>query len=663
MLYSIEINTFGATATSSSSSTSTSTADSPASAEAQGTEFSRSIADQLQPTLVEDIAHSLGINKFTLWRDCNQDDLVARHLIRARAYDQVVRHYLTKIDQDDAECVTRGFAALKPFLSGAYADGQISQEDVERLLQKHANHAARLLVGTRALIVDFLDTLTAIYAQSIPLPEMLIEAVDVKHRPAAELMSLLNTWADGPKRQEFFTWLNQDGRYPHPDHSVNYLTVADRAIYKATFLNGKIVVNGSILDTTRCEGKQPGRYAYAMTCSGELLISPHVQGQFQHSSFSAMGPIICMGMIRVNNGLIEYISNHSGHYRPTIEALRSALKHIPTEVFADKVKICSEEPKLPGVINWGVRSPSTFFHAFGHLTRSWTTKSHCEVHVPISVVRAIGSRFESAGNDSWSQSAIGLAETNPELTRLELGRFLQQFNNVADKLACLGKLWHYWYPRSQRDGLSEVHLFDKAGRIPVTISQKSTHHLCREYYRALLMAHINVLAKDNIIIQLFNEQKRRSYGGDVTALTPEVILAYLERYPEHQRLDQLEQALAVISMYPDFDATETPYTTFCGDEVQFSAKQLQEIKLILDVYTVGRDESVRLLPGPRVADHRTLIGFLGRELKATAANGKGASSSSSASASVSSTSTTTTEEAEEDCFFTCTSTSTGNGMG
>jgi hypothetical protein len=82
-----------------------------------------------------------------------------------------------------------------------------------------------------------------------------------------------------------------------------------------------------------------GWSAYAVDRYGNLLIAranrtwTHglTNAQFNHSTLAAGGPVICAGEIKIKNGLIEYISNESGHYRPSAEQLANAIYTLAEE--------------------------------------------------------------------------------------------------------------------------------------------------------------------------------------------------------------------------------------------------------------------------------------------------------------------------------------------
>jgi hypothetical protein len=73
--------------------------------------------------------------------------------------------------------------------------------------------------------------------------------------------------------------------------------------------------------------------AYALDIYGNLLVAKansswnHGQSgaQFNHSTLAAGGDVICAGEIKIENGMIKYISNESGHYKPTAVQLASAI--------------------------------------------------------------------------------------------------------------------------------------------------------------------------------------------------------------------------------------------------------------------------------------------------------------------------------------------------
>jgi hypothetical protein len=79
-------------------------------------------------------------------------------------------------------------------------------------------------------------------------------------------------------------------------------------------------------DTLRFNGK-PGvgegqTAAYVWTRCGTLLAGDHQENKLHHSSFVSGDSVRCAGMIKVVQGKVSYVSNNSGHYKPSNENLR-----------------------------------------------------------------------------------------------------------------------------------------------------------------------------------------------------------------------------------------------------------------------------------------------------------------------------------------------------
>lgn len=113
---------------------------------------------------------------------------------------------------------------------------------------------------------------------------------------------------------------------------VTYLSFQDRQT-KAIFVkNGKLYdSNSKYFDTGSASPSHTGRKAiFVMDENGQLYASNyHEVYRFHHSSFLAGGLVRAAGELSVRNGVIEEMSNCSGHYRPTYlitEQARESLK-------------------------------------------------------------------------------------------------------------------------------------------------------------------------------------------------------------------------------------------------------------------------------------------------------------------------------------------------
>ena len=94
-------------------------------------------------------------------------------------------------------------------------------------------------------------------------------------------------------------------------------------VYQTKVESGTLFRNGypydSSSDNSIFHGGQ-GVGIFVIGPDGELYCGGHVRDVFHHSSFFGSGAIMCGGEIRTNtNGQIVFLSNQSGHYRPTEE--------------------------------------------------------------------------------------------------------------------------------------------------------------------------------------------------------------------------------------------------------------------------------------------------------------------------------------------------------
>ena len=98
-----------------------------------------------------------------------------------------------------------------------------------------------------------------------------------------------------------------------------------------------------LADTSEFDGKKGlGYSAYGMGKHGSLHIHEHIIGDtsgnnFFHSSFFAGESGKCFGMIKIKEGKIDYIDNHSGHYKPTVAQLADAVERLKPYFSKDAV--------------------------------------------------------------------------------------------------------------------------------------------------------------------------------------------------------------------------------------------------------------------------------------------------------------------------------------
>lgn len=110
-----------------------------------------------------------------------------------------------------------------------------------------------------------------------------------------------------------------------------------------------VSTTGFVGKSTRINKVVAGLAAYAVDEQGVLYIYEHrselshPQGKpgefFSHASFFDGGPGMCFGMIQVEEGVIKYIDNESGHYLPSPKDLDDFLLTIPTNAACKIVRI------------------------------------------------------------------------------------------------------------------------------------------------------------------------------------------------------------------------------------------------------------------------------------------------------------------------------------
>ncbi|WP_163827809.1 hypothetical protein [Nocardia cyriacigeorgica] len=99
-----------------------------------------------------------------------------------------------------------------------------------------------------------------------------------------------------------------------------YFNEVDRQQFRLFIHNGRIYdANGQLFDTRRAHSAHSGggRAIFVMDNQGNLYASlHHAPGQFHHSSFLAGGPVAGAGELEVIDGVLQLVTDSSGHYRP-----------------------------------------------------------------------------------------------------------------------------------------------------------------------------------------------------------------------------------------------------------------------------------------------------------------------------------------------------------
>lgn len=102
-------------------------------------------------------------------------------------------------------------------------------------------------------------------------------------------------------------YFDEKSREPHRVHII------DGKCYKFVQENGQLSIVPFSSNANHSHEKN-GWVCFIVNLHGEIFVHSHTK--VLHSSFMAGGPVLFAGEFKINNGIIEAISNYSGHYRP-----------------------------------------------------------------------------------------------------------------------------------------------------------------------------------------------------------------------------------------------------------------------------------------------------------------------------------------------------------
>lgn len=113
---------------------------------------------------------------------------------------------------------------------------------------------------------------------------------------------------------------------------VEYLSHEQRQQRRVTILNGVIYAAPNVPFDTRSGSSAwggSGRAVFVMDQDGNLYVSnTHEPGTFHHSSFLAGQPVAAAGELVVIDGILQLLTDSSGHYRPERGHTLQAINHL-----------------------------------------------------------------------------------------------------------------------------------------------------------------------------------------------------------------------------------------------------------------------------------------------------------------------------------------------
>lgn len=163
----------------------------------------------------------------------------------------------------------------------------------------------------------------------------------------------------------------------HAPTAVKYLTSTERKEYEASFREGKLYLKDAPVDTATMNTYQgPGSAIFVMGLDKKIYIGSHSISRFHHSSFLSGDATLGSGSIKTNEaGEIIEITNHSGHYKPSVDQILNTLEVLKENgVDLSKITVTAIQPTGEKLT---YRNAELYLQARGKLDREpATTLTH-----------------------------------------------------------------------------------------------------------------------------------------------------------------------------------------------------------------------------------------------------------------------------------------------
>jgi len=116
-----------------------------------------------------------------------------------------------------------------------------------------------------------------------------------------------------------------------PARRIPYFSARERKAYQVTVRDGRLYYRGQLLDTEHpVEGAPKATYIFVMAKDGTLYAAPNggTAQNIHHSSFLSGAPVAAAGTIVVVDGVVQKITNKSGHYGHRAGKMRQVLTEL-----------------------------------------------------------------------------------------------------------------------------------------------------------------------------------------------------------------------------------------------------------------------------------------------------------------------------------------------
>ncbi len=186
----------------------------------------------------------------------------------------------------------------------------------------------------------------ALTAVTMAAPQRSWSGTHVAPRPAATAKPVYKT-----KRVRVLSKIGDRlSRLRAPARRVPYFSAAERQQYEVTVRQGKLFWRGQLLNTEHpVEGAPKATFIFVMAMDGTLYAAPNggTAQNIHHSSFLAGHPAASAGTIVVVDGVVQKITNKSGHYGHRAAKMRQVLAELERRGI-DTERIDTSFKKRPG---------------------------------------------------------------------------------------------------------------------------------------------------------------------------------------------------------------------------------------------------------------------------------------------------------------------------
>ena len=169
-----------------------------------------------------------------------------------------------------------------------------------------------------------------------------LEVIDSQHRYAKHLRMYHREWERCGSVGSFWDWLDVEPLVTTIDCPrerlqacrVAYLHLPEeRQPYIVEVHKGHLYYpkNPATGEERSPYSTGEGEWIFVFSAARVLFCHRKTRGAFHHTSFLAGGPCIAAGTLVVQNGVLEELYPHSGHYRPGEHHLHQLLEHEPVE--------------------------------------------------------------------------------------------------------------------------------------------------------------------------------------------------------------------------------------------------------------------------------------------------------------------------------------------